>query len=238
MPNIHKRTNREAMRRYIKRCGCPEARCFSKENAIDTPEMNKNNGLIRSQQENPIQLVCAICVLSHAGGSFVEVIAPASERTRPWPPTIQNMSKPRSASMETTRSVAMGEGCGPCCVCPGPTRSGPGNRSVVMLISFPPSPSEADSADCSRPVRMLSRFMHRQFNRLDEIVAQCGDFFRLHKALLQPQPIIHRERLVFFNRVFEIGTEAAIFPFTEPSLLGVLGAVEVGHRVSLSTEHK
>src|SRR5438034_2475822 len=85
---------------------------------------------------------------------------------------------------------------------------------------------------------LLFRFMQRHLNRLDEVVAQCGDLLRLHEAFLQPQPIIHRERLVFFNRVFETGTEPTIFPFTEPGLLGVSGMVEVGHRVSLSAKHK
>src|SRR5262245_54644581 len=112
MPKIHNRTNREAMRRYITRCGWPEVRCLSKENAIDAPEMNKNNGLIRSQQEKPTQCVCDNCVLSHAGGSFVVVIAAASARIKPWPPMIQNMSNPRSASIATTRLEAVADRVG------------------------------------------------------------------------------------------------------------------------------
>src|SRR6266516_5883684 len=93
-------------------------------------------------------------------------------------------------------------------------------------------------ARCSRLRRLLFGFMHRYLNGLDEVFAQCSDLLRLHQAFLQPQSIIHREWLVLFNRVFEIGTEATIFPFTEPGLLGVSGMVEVGHRVSLFAEHK
>src|SRR6185503_8903786 len=47
-----------------------------------------------------------------------------------------------------------------------------------------------------------------------------------------------REWFVRFDRVFEIGAEAAVFPFAEPGLLRVFGTVKVGHRISLSAQDK
>src|SRR5262245_43198701 len=73
-------------------------------------------------------------------------------------------------------------------------------------------------------------------DRLDEARAQNRDFFRLHEPLLEPEPIVCPQRLVLCQGVLKIRAEASIFPFAKAGLLGVLGMIEICHRIALRPE--
>src|SRR5262245_22572298 len=95
--------------------------------------------------------------------------------------------------------------------------------------------AESQVASGERPSIL---FRNRDVDGVDKISAQSGHLFWFHKAILKPEPIIHSQRFVFFDRVFEIGSEPAIFSFAEPGLLRIGGVVEVGHGVSFVAKDK
>src|SRR5262245_10478022 len=61
----------------------------------------------------------------------------------------------------------------------------------------------------------------------DENRAQSRNVLRPHESLLEPQPVIHCQGLITGQRIFKVGTEAAILALAMAGLLGVFGMVEV-----------
>ena len=107
------------------------------------PTMNKNNGMMRSHAEKPSHSTCSSWYFIHSGGCDQKMPNAASSNS--CPPTIQNISKPRSASMALTRSRGV----------PSAGASvGRGSVSICglrLLISLPRVVSEVRSASWSLP---------------------------------------------------------------------------------------
>jgi len=52
------------------------------------------------------------------------------------------------------------------------------------------------------------------------------------------RPVAHRELVPLLERLLEVGAEAAVVALAEARFLGIVGPVQVGHRVALVAHHE
>jgi hypothetical protein len=78
----------------------PISRALFIEKTRDVPEIKRNKGIIKSQKVKPCQVVCSICLTTVSVHAHPE---PSRKRyMKAPPPAINNMSKPRNASIEAS----------------------------------------------------------------------------------------------------------------------------------------
>jgi hypothetical protein len=82
----------------------PRSRRLLNENGITTPTMNKNNGIIRSSNTKPSHSTCLSWFIRKAVVGLFSALCRLSKMYQP--PIIQNISNPRSASMDVTRPAS------------------------------------------------------------------------------------------------------------------------------------
>src|SRR5690606_5864965 len=75
------------------------------ENTMDTPTMKRNNGKITSSKVNPCQGMCLNWAVSQPSDS--QFMASIKLEIRCVPPIIRNISKPRSASSDSSHLDSM-----------------------------------------------------------------------------------------------------------------------------------
>ena len=89
-------------------------------------------------------------------------------------------------------------------------------------------------------IRQLTRRGHvdRNLRRRNKTLAKLVDFLDRHLTFLQPDAIVQRERLIFFDVVFEVRTETPVVSFAIAGRFGIAGMIEIDARVSLSIKNE
>ena len=104
MPNTHRTSTRRMTRRYGLTLLWLGSIHRAKEKGIAAPTINRNKGMIRSSPVKPSHSAWLNCALSTAYNGLAN--RAVRSNTKSWPPMIQNMSKPRRASIDLTRPPA------------------------------------------------------------------------------------------------------------------------------------